>query len=114
MPSARAARNAGIVLELLAAMNHAAHAQSHQIVHWTFQFGADLLTCGVEGQGSTYRLFVVPNGHVETAIVETFPSSAVALQRHAALASRLRERGWTVIAYTARATSRRQKRQRAA
>jgi hypothetical protein len=33
-------------------------------------------------------------------VVETFASSAAALRRHAELAARLREHGWTVLAYT--------------
>jgi hypothetical protein len=89
-------------------MNSATRPSSHQMVHWTFQFAADVLTCRVEAEGSLYRLSVVPNGNDQPAIVETFASGAAALQRHAALASRLRERGWRVIAYTGRAASRRQ------
>ena len=72
------------------------------IVHWIFEFGADRLSCGVEHDGSSYRLFVVPNGHADAAIVDRFHSSAAALQRHAALASRLRERGWAIVSYTGR------------
>jgi hypothetical protein len=71
-----------------------------RIVHWTFGFGSDHLTCGVEGDGRTYRLSLVPNGRDEAAVVETFASSAAALRRHAELAARLREHGWKVCAYT--------------
>ena len=70
------------------------------IVQWTFRFGNDRLTCGVESDGRTYRLSVVPNGRDEAAMIETFASSADALRRHAELALRLREHGWTVLAYT--------------
>jgi hypothetical protein len=74
------------------------------IVHWTFQFGDDRLTCSVEGHRLSYRLLIVPNGHADAAIVEAFDSSAAALQRHAAVAAALRDRGWAVISYTGRET----------
>jgi hypothetical protein len=73
---------------------------SPRIVHWTLGFGNDRVTCGVESDGRTYWLSLVPNGRDEAALVETFASSAAALRRHAELAARLREHGWTVLAYT--------------
>ncbi len=76
---------------------------SPRIVHWTFGFGTDRLTCGIESDGRSYRLSLVANGRDEAAVVETFASSAAALRRHAELAARLREHGWTVIAYTGQA-----------
>ena len=76
---------------------------SPRIVHWTFGFGNDRLTCGVESDGRSCRLSLVPNGRDEAAVVETFVSSATALRRHAELAARLREHGWTVLAYTGQA-----------
>ena len=78
---------------------------AHRIVHWTFELGANRLTCAVDAIGPLYRLSISPNGHDETAIAETFRSGAAALQRHAGLAARLREHGWTVIAYTGDRTS---------
>ena len=73
---------------------------SPRIVHWTFGFGNDRLTCGVESDGRSFGLYLVPNGRDEVAVIETFASSAAALRRHAELAARLREHGWTVLAYT--------------
>ena len=87
---------------------------AHRIVHWTFEFGADRLTCAVDVIGPLYRLSISPNGHDETAIAETFRSGAAALQRHAGLAARLREHGWTVIAYTGDRTSTGRRHQHAA
>jgi hypothetical protein len=72
------------------------------LVEWTFQFGDDRLTCRVDGSRLSYRLLVVINGHIDTALVEAFDSSAAALQRHAALAAALRDRGWAVISYVGR------------
>jgi hypothetical protein len=92
----------GIVLEQLAAMTDVTPAAT--IVQWTFQFGDDRLTCSVEGSRSSYRVLVVPNGHADAAVVETFDSSAAALQHHAELAAALRDRGWAVISYTGRET----------
>ena len=92
----------GIVFELPAAMTDLTPAAT--IVQWTFQFGDDRLTCSVEGSRSSYRLLVIPNGHADAAVVEPFDSSAAALQRHAELASALRDRGWAVISYTGRET----------
>ena len=73
---------------------------SPRIVHWTFGFGNDRLTCGVESDGRSYRLSLVANGRDEAAVAETFSSSTAALRRHAELAARLREHGWTVLTYT--------------
>jgi hypothetical protein len=84
------------------------------VVHWTFQFGADRLTCSVEGARSSYRVLLVPNGHADSALVETFDSSAAALQRHAALAARLRDRGWALVSYTGGEISTRRRYQPAA
>jgi hypothetical protein len=83
---------------------------SHRIVRWIFQRGNELLTCGVDRESDrpSYTLSLVPNGSVDAAIVEMFASGIVALQRHAGLAAQLRERGWTLIAYTgARSAGRR-------
>jgi hypothetical protein len=78
--------------------------ESPRIVHWTFGFGNDRLTCSVESDGRSHRLVVVPNGRDEAVLAETFASSGEALRRHAELAARLRERGWTVVAYTGQQT----------
>lgn len=84
-------------------MTNETASASPRIVHWTLGFDNDRLTCGVETDGHAFRLSLVPNGHDEAAVVETFPSSAAALRRHAELAARLREHGWTVLAYTGQA-----------
>jgi len=75
---------------------------SHRIVRWIFQRGNELLTCRVdqESDRSSYTLSLVPNRNVDAAVVEMFESGIVALQRHAGIAARLRELGWTLIAYT--------------
>jgi hypothetical protein len=80
---------------------------SHRIIRWIFQQGNELLACGID-RGSdrwSYTLSVVPNGDVDAAIVETFESEVAALQRHAGIATRLRELGWTLVAYTGRPTT---------
>lgn len=100
----------GTVLEKGCAMIKRTQPKSHRIVRWIFQRGNALLTCGVdrESGSSPYMLSLVPNGNVDGAIVETFESGVIALQRHARIAAQLRELGWTLIAYTGRgATGRR-------
>jgi hypothetical protein len=72
------------------------------VVRWTFQYGSDVLTCGVDWHSgpSAYILSIVPNGHEDRAMIEICESSLTALKRHAAIAASLREHGWTLIGYS--------------
>jgi hypothetical protein len=72
------------------------------IVRWQFARGGRRLTCLVNAApvSSSYEVATVPMWDVGHAAVETFDSPAAALHRHAAIASDLRDAGWTLAAYT--------------
>jgi hypothetical protein len=76
--------------------------RTHAVIRWVFQYGNDVLACGVRWQPttSTYLVSVVPNGLEDAAMVETFASGVAALRRHAELAAAFRGRGWKVLAYS--------------
>jgi len=76
------------------------------MVRWVFQQGNHLVTCAVERDpsGCSYAVSVVCNGQSDNAIVEMCDSGVVALQRHADIATALRRRGWTLVAYTGNGT----------
>ena len=74
---------------------------SHTVVRWTFRYGSNVLTCGVERHADAlYILTVVPIDGSHVAMVETFDSSVAALRRHAVIAECLRDRGWALLGYT--------------
>jgi hypothetical protein len=74
---------------------------SQTVVRWTFRYGSNVLTCGVERHAEAlYVLSVVPNDGSHVAMVETFDSSVAALRRHAVIAACLRDRGWALVGYT--------------
>jgi hypothetical protein len=72
------------------------------VIRWTFEYGNDVVTCGVHWQPTTsaYVVSVVPNGLEDAAMIETFASGVAALRRHAELAAALRARGWKTLAYS--------------
>jgi hypothetical protein len=77
---------------------------SQRLLRWTFRRGNDLLTCVIDRArcGYGYQLALVPqrsSDYAKTSI-ETFRSAFDVLLRHAAIASELRELGWTLVAYT--------------
>ena len=82
---------------------------SHRMVRWIFQRGHELLTCAVdqESERSSYTLSLVSSVRADALLVERFESGVLALQRHAAIAARLRELGWTLIAYTGKRSAER-------
>ena len=74
---------------------------SQTVVRWTFRYGSNVLTCGVERHaGGLFALSVVPNDGSHVAMVETFDSSVAALRRHAVITECLRDRGWALVGYT--------------
>jgi len=76
--------------------------RTHTVIRWTFQYGNDVVACGVHWQPTTYTYLVsvVPNGGTDAAMIETFASGVAALGRHAELAAALRARGWKTLAYS--------------
>jgi hypothetical protein len=75
---------------------------SHSVVRWIFKRGQQLLTCRVDrdADGSSYTTSVVPHGNLELTTVETFETGLSALHKHACIAGRLRQLGWTLVGYT--------------
>lgn len=74
------------------------HVES--LVQWTFEFGNDLLTCGIERyDDAQYVISIVPNGRSRTPMIERADSLVAALHRHAAIAAHLRDHGWSVVGY---------------
>jgi hypothetical protein len=71
------------------------------MLRWIFRRGTEVLTCQLEGDTTTanYELWVVPHSNVASAVVETYDAAAHALRRHAEVAARLRESGWSVTSY---------------
>lgn len=72
------------------------------MLQWIFQKGNQLVTCQVdrEARAACYTLALIPHRDLEATIIERFGSGMRALHRHAAIAARLRQLGWTLIAYT--------------
>jgi hypothetical protein len=77
---------------------------SRRLLRWTFRRGNDLLTCVIDRarNGYGYQLAIVPERSSRAArtTIETFRSAFEVLLRHAAIATELRELGWTLVAYT--------------
>ena len=72
------------------------------VVRWVFLRGGHALTCTVEmtADRSSYDVCVFPHWNASLGTVERFVGPGRALQRHAEIASRLRESGW-VAQYSA-------------
>ncbi len=72
-----------------------------EMLRWQFRMRNRTLTCGITKSGARdFSVITLPHWDVRGGIVETFQSQAMALQRHAAIAARLRSAGWSVAAYT--------------
>jgi hypothetical protein len=76
--------------------------KADSLVRWQFERGAHLITCGIEKapSGAQYDVLTVPHWDVNSAVVETFDAPVDALERHATIATQLREAGWIVASYT--------------
>lgn len=70
------------------------------VLRWTFSRGKELLTCVVHRRSGAFRVSLVPHAVHGLSAVHTSPSIFGALQRHAAIAARLRQEGWDVVSYS--------------
>jgi len=72
------------------------------MLRWIFQKGTQLVTCQLdrEARATGYTLALIPHRDLDATIIERFGSGMRALHRHASIAARLRQLGWTVIVYT--------------
>ena len=72
-----------------------------EMLRWQFRMRDRMLTCGISQSGASgFSVITLPHWDVRSGIVETFPSQAMALQRHAVIAERLRSAGWSIASYT--------------
>ena len=68
------------------------------MLRWVFQRENALLTCEIEATSANrYDVLVVPHWNVGAAVIEEFDAPLSALWRHADIARRLRDTGWTVV-----------------
>jgi hypothetical protein len=82
-------------------MKTTAPATGNEMVRWQFRLRNRLLTIGVAKTGATgYSVVTVPHFNVRQGTVEIYKDLVSALQRHAAIASRLRADGWSIASYT--------------
>jgi hypothetical protein len=91
------------------AKNVTARSRNHKgvevacLVRWTLRRGEANVTCQVDVRrngSTTYEVAVVPHANVEWGIVEEVKSPLAALRRHAEIANRLMENGWSVTRHT--------------
>ena len=82
--------------------HHTSSDNSTPVVRWQFARGNRFLTCRIDLAPETacYDVSTVPHWDVRSAAVETFDAPTDALQRHAFIAARLRDAGWTITSYT--------------
>lgn len=71
------------------------------LLRWTFRRGSDFLTCTLERRANAiYTLRVIPHNDRRSASLEIIDGAVPAYQRHGYTAARLRELGWTLVAYS--------------
>jgi hypothetical protein len=70
-----------------------------QLLKWILCRRGRVVTCQVDRAGNRYRVSVLPQGQHKSRLVEMFDANVMAFQRHAALVTDLRDRGWTTLAY---------------
>jgi hypothetical protein len=68
------------------------------VLRWVSQRGPVAVTCAVEAaaERSSYDVCIFPHWNLSLGTVEHFFAPASARQRHAEIASRLRQAGWVV------------------
>ena len=83
-------------------MSHSRRPEkSAEVLRWQFAKRGQRITCAVLARGQrTFDVMTLQHGQLRSAAVETFHAAVDALSRHAAIASQLRSRGWSVAAYT--------------
>ncbi len=69
------------------------------LLNWVLSRGRETLACQVARTGDQYRVSVQQNGRKGRLYVRGFGGSLNAFERHAAMVARLRDAGWTSIAY---------------
>jgi hypothetical protein len=73
-------------------------AEPTGILRWIFRRGTNALTCEIRVNGThSHDVCVVPHWDLSSAVIERYDRPARALWRHAEIARRFREAGWTLI-----------------
>jgi hypothetical protein len=75
------------------------------VVRWVLTRGAARLTCEVDLTGGRFQLSVTPSVPGTRPILERFAGACAAMERHAEIASHLRDAGWRVAARSAAAAA---------
>lgn len=76
--------------------------KARDMVRWQFHLRNRYVTCGVAKTGANgFSVVTVPHNNVRKGTVEIYRDLVTALQRHAAIAAQLRDRGWSIASYTA-------------
>ena len=76
-------------------------SEAREIVRWQFQREQLQVTCVVRDCGNrSFDVVTLPHWNVAGGAIESFSEPSQALQRHAAIATALRDTGWTLSAYT--------------
>lgn len=70
-------------------------------LRWVFQKGPERLTCEVDATPAGWDVCVIPHEDPAAGAIEWFDASMSAFRRHAEIASRLRDRGWSVVHHAA-------------
>jgi hypothetical protein len=74
---------------------------SSSMVRWQFRLRNRILTCGVAKSGAAgFSVVTLPHNNVRKGTIEIYKDLVSALQRHAAIAARLRADGWSIASYT--------------
>jgi hypothetical protein len=73
------------------------------MLRWVFHRGTDTLTCEIDAaRRHHFDVCVIPHWDVAASSIEQFDSAASAFERHAEIARRLREAGWTSVDHVIR------------
>jgi hypothetical protein len=75
---------------------------TQNVLRWIFRRDNHFMTCQLSRLSNRHRyvLALVPHWDKSMGDSESFESGLAALQRHASIASSLRESGWKVVSYT--------------
>ena len=83
-------------------------AKTAPMLRWVFHRGTDTLTCEVHAaRRHRFDVCVIPHWDVAASSIERFDDAVSAFERHADIARRLREAGWTSVDHIVRVGARR-------
>ena len=79
-------------------MNRMAPPTPTSLLRWIFQRGHDRIICQVDA-GRSFTMSLLPRSGAARTLIETFDNRLQAFHRHAEVAMKLRDFGWTVASY---------------